>query len=131
MNTTQSTMNKQRGLSLIELMIAMVISSFLMLGVFEVFIGSSGTDRISHAFARVQENGRLAIDILTRNLRMTGYQGCIDPELIDMNIIANDPPTTDLTNESIRGWKAGDTDWDIASRPDELDFITGVPDGSD
>ncbi len=129
--TLDSNRSGQRGLSLIELMIALMISSFMMLGVFQVFLSSGGTDRLAHAFARVQENGRLSLDILTRNLRMTGYQGCIDPELIDMNIIANDPPTTDLTNESIRGWKSGDSEWDVANRPDELDFITGVPEGSD
>ena len=129
--TTYTNRVRQQGLSLVELMIALLISAFLMLGVFEVFIGSSGTDRIAHAYARVQENGRLAIDILTRNLRMTGYQGCIDPELVDMNIIANDPPTTDLTNESIHGWKEGSSDWQVINRPDELDFITDVAEGSD
>ncbi|MEH6650221.1 MAG: PilW family protein [Motiliproteus sp.] len=121
----------QQGLSLVELMIALMISTFMMLGVFEIYLGSGSTDRLAHAFARVQENGRLSMDILTRNLRMTGYQGCIDPELVDMNIIANSPPTTDLTNLSIRGWKSGDSAWDVANRPDELDFITGVPTGSD
>lgn len=129
--TSISTHRRQQGLSLVELMIALLISTFLMLGVFEVFLGSSGTDRIAHAYARVQENGRLAIDILTRNLRMAGYQGCIDPELVDMNIIANDPPTVDMNSESIRGWKENHSDWNIINRPDELDFITNVAEGSD
>jgi type IV pilus assembly protein PilW len=129
--STASAPRRQRGLSLVELMIALLISTFLMLGVFEVFLGSSGTDRLSHAYARVQENGRLAIDILTRNLRMAGYQGCIDPALIDMNIMANDPPTENLTGESIRGWKESHSHWNVINRPDELDFISGVADGSD
>ena len=128
----QAPINRQRGLSMVELMISLAVSTLLMLGVMEVFVSSSSTDKLSHAFARVQENGRLAMDILTRNLRMTGYQGCIDPELVDMNIIANDPPTTDLTNESIDGWKGGHSDWEnLTNRPDHLDFITGVPTGSD
>lgn len=131
MTTQEHNIRAQQGLSLVELMIALMISSFLMLGVFEIYLGSGSTDRLAHAFARVQENGRLSIDILTRNLRMAGYQGCIDPDLVDMNIIANDPPTTDLNNESITGWKSGDTAWSVANRPDELDFINDVPAGSD
>ena len=121
----------QHGVSLVELMIALVISSFMMLGVFQVFVGSSGTDRISHAFARVQENGRLAIDILSRSLRMAGYQGCIDSEVIDMNIIANNAPTFDLTNEAIIGYETDSSAWDVANRTDSLDIISGVHEGSD
>ena len=121
----------QRGLSLVELMIALVISTFMMLGVFQVFVGSSGTDRISHAFARVQENGRLSLDILSRSLRMAGYQGCIDTEVIDMNIIANNAPTFDLTNEAILGYETDSSAWDVINRSDAFDVISGVHDGSD
>ncbi|MCW8885235.1 MAG: prepilin-type N-terminal cleavage/methylation domain-containing protein, partial [Motiliproteus sp.] len=63
---------RQRGLSLVELMIALVVSSMLMLGVFQIFLGSSNTDRVARSYARIQENGRLAMDILTRNIRMAG-----------------------------------------------------------
>ncbi|WP_207063389.1 PilW family protein [Motiliproteus sp. SC1-56] len=122
---------RQAGLSLVELMIALVISTFLMLGVFEIFVGSSGTDRMAHAFARVQETGRLAMDILSRDLRMAGYQGCIDPVLVDMNIIADGAPTYDLTNDGIRGYETDHSHWDVANRNDDLDFISGVPEGSD
>lgn len=122
---------QQRGLSLVELMIALVISSFMMLGVFQLFVGSSGTDRISHAFARVQENGRLALDILSRNIRMAGYQGCIDSEVFDMNIIALNAPTFDLTNEAILGFETDHSQWDTANRTDALDVISGVHEGSD
>ncbi|MEH6814744.1 MAG: prepilin-type N-terminal cleavage/methylation domain-containing protein, partial [Motiliproteus sp.] len=105
----QPNYNKQQGVSLVELMISLVISSLLMLGVFEVFLGSSNTDRVAHAFARIQENGRLAMDILSRNVRMAGYQGCIDPALIDMNIIADNPPTIDLGNDGIKGYETDST----------------------
>lgn len=117
---------------MIELMIALLISTLLMLGVFEIFMGSSQNDRIAHAYARIQENGRLAIDILTRNLRMAGYQGCIDPEIIDMNIIADNAPTYDLTNDGIFGIETDDSSaWDVSNRNDQLDSITGVPVGTD
>ncbi|MEH6626100.1 MAG: PilW family protein [Motiliproteus sp.] len=127
----QPNYNKQQGVSLVELMISLVISSLLMLGVFEVFLGSSNTDRVAHAFARIQENGRLAMDILSRNIRMAGYQGCIDPALIDMNIIADDPPTIDLGNDGIKGYETDSTTWNTVNRNDDLDSITGVPSGSD
>ncbi|MCW9051524.1 MAG: PilW family protein [Motiliproteus sp.] len=122
---------RQRGLSLVELMIALVVSSMLMLGVFQIFLGSSNTDRVARSYARIQENGRLAMDILTRNIRMAGYQGCIDPALIDMNIIADDPPTIDLSNDGIMGYESDSTAWNVANRNDDLDSISGIPNGSD
>lgn len=122
---------KQQGLSMVELMVTLLISSLLMLGVFEIFLSSNQNNRYAHANARVQENGRLALDILTRNLRMAGYQGCIDPDLISMNIIANDPPTTDLSGSGVMGYESDDSSWDIGTRDSQLDGITGVPNGSD
>ncbi len=128
--------SRQQGVSLIELMIALSISTFLMLGVFEIFVGSSGTDRVAHAFARVQESGRLALDIMSRDLRMTGYQGCIDPAMVDMNIIADDAPTYDLGNEAISGYEAGTDAWtalvtDPSHELSKIPNASGIPTGSD
>ncbi len=47
------------GLSLVELMIALVISLVLMLGVIQVFIASQTASRLSEGASRVQENARL------------------------------------------------------------------------
>ncbi len=122
----------QQGLSLIELMIALAVSSFLVLGVFQIFIGSSNTDRVAESYSRIQENGRLAMDILTRNLRMAGYQGCIDPEQIDLHILADDPPTTDLGADGVRGYETDDSAWTTtANRQSPLGNITGERTGSD
>lgn len=128
---THTSLTQQSGLSMVELMITLLISSLLMLGVFEIFLSSNQNNRYAHASARIQENGRLAIDILTRNLRMAGYQGCIDPDLINMNIIANDPPTTDLSASGVMGYESDDSAWDIGTRDSQLDPITNIPNGSD
>ncbi len=112
---------RQRGVSLIELMIALTISVFLMLGVFQLFVGSSGTDRISHAFARVQETGRLALDILSRNIRMAGYQGCIDPATVDMNIIADNPPSFGAAYQGLLGYELDVTSGGVLEWSPSLD----------
>lgn len=67
----------QMGLSLIELMVAILISSILLLGVLELYINTSRTDRTSNELARVQENGRLVMELLAREARRAGYQGCV------------------------------------------------------
>lgn len=69
-------MKRQRGLSLIELMIAILISSLLLLGVVQLFSNTSATDRSNTALARVQESGRVALEIIGADARRAGYQGC-------------------------------------------------------
>lgn len=66
--------NQQRGFSLIELMIAMVIGLFLLLGVIQVFVGSRMTYQVHEGIGRIQENGRFAIEILSRQVRKAGFR---------------------------------------------------------
>lgn len=68
--------SRQRGLTIVEIMVAMVLSLILTAGVVEVFIGSKNTYRVNDALSRLQEDGRMALEFMTRDVRMAGYQGC-------------------------------------------------------
>lgn len=67
--------SRQRGLSLIELMIAMTIGVFLAGGAIAVFVSASATQRTNESIARMQEYGRYAMDVVKRDLRMAGFWG--------------------------------------------------------
>lgn len=71
---------RTRGVSLIELMIAIAIGSLLLLGLVQVFSASRAAYNTSESMARVQENGRFAIDYLQRDLRMAGHFGCVNDQ---------------------------------------------------
>lgn len=73
-------MTSQRGLSLIELMIALLLSAMLLWGVLQIFDSNRNTMRMQTAFARVQESGRFATDLLTKEIRMADYWGCVPDE---------------------------------------------------
>lgn len=66
----------QSGLTLIELMIAMVMGLFLLAGVLAVFVSSKQAYRTNDALARVQESGRFALEFLSRDIRNAGLSGC-------------------------------------------------------
>ncbi|WP_447753210.1 PilW family protein [Pseudomonas nicosulfuronedens] len=72
-------MKRQSGLSLIELMVAITISSILLLGVLQLFSDTSQTDKTNSALAQVQESGRIALEVIGADARRTGYQGCSSP----------------------------------------------------
>ncbi|MFA1726944.1 PilW family protein [Xanthomonas nasturtii] len=76
MRRATSDRTRTRGISLIELMIALVIGLVLLLGVIQVFAASKAAYRLSEGLARTQENARFAMDYLQRDLRMAGHFGC-------------------------------------------------------
>jgi len=66
----------QRGMSLVELLVALTISLVILGGIYQVFVSSTTTYRENEQFARLQENARFAMAIIGRDLRMAGYTGC-------------------------------------------------------
>ncbi len=66
--------HRQSGFSLIELMIAMLIGLFLLFGVVQIFMGSRLTYQAHEGIGRIQENGRFAIEIMSRQVRMAGFR---------------------------------------------------------
>ncbi|MCO1334830.1 PilW family protein [Microbulbifer sp. OS29] len=71
------TLSSNKGLSLIELLIGLLLSSLLLLGVLQIFQSNSDAIRMQNAFSRVQESGRFAMDMLSREVRQAGYWGCV------------------------------------------------------
>lgn len=79
MTNTGTSMNSrvcQKGLSLVELMISLALGLLIVLAVTYVFAGSRTNYRHQEAFSAVQESGRIALEVLTRDVRMAGYPGC-------------------------------------------------------
>lgn len=65
----------QSGMSLVELMVAMVIGLFLTAGVFTMFSMSSSNVTTTSQFNQLQENGRIALAIMERDLSQLGFMG--------------------------------------------------------
>lgn len=80
---------RQRGLTLIEIMVALVISLILTAGVIQIFTGSKQTYRFQEQLSRMQESGRFAIEMLSRELRSVGYDGCAGRSIDPVNTLNN------------------------------------------
>ena len=65
--------SEQRGLTLVELLVAMAIGLILLTGIFQVFLGSNSIYRTQDSLSRLQENGRFAIELLTQKVHLAGY----------------------------------------------------------
>jgi type IV pilus assembly protein PilW len=85
-------MMSQKGFTLIETMVAMVIGLFLVGGVITVFVNISNSNRIQENLSGMQENARFAFFFLNKDLRQSGYFGgpCVTGVASSVNNTLND-----------------------------------------
>ena len=83
---------RQRGLSLIELMVALAIGLFLIVGALTVFVQSQSTSQVNDSIARLQENGRYFFDVVEPDIRMARHWGLTTrSSLVAGRAAPNDP----------------------------------------
>jgi len=82
----------ERGLTLVELMIAMTIGLLLIAATTAMFVNSSMLRRQIESSADVIENGRYGLDVLSRELSLTGYYGTLGaPNGVTVSLCSTDP----------------------------------------
>lgn len=91
----------RNGFSLVELMVALVIGSILLGAVLLIFTSSKKTYDVQDQSARMQENGRYAIEVLLKDIRLAGYWGGnADRVIKTANSVAPTTSGCDATNWS-------------------------------
>lgn len=78
------------GFSLVELLVAMAVGLILMGGLYQVFVGSTGTYSMNERLSRMQENGRFALYVLRNEVLGAGYLGCLQ-DVGELTSTLNDP----------------------------------------
>ena len=81
----------QYGFSIIEMMIAIPLGLLVVAAVLQVFTASIQGVHLQNSFSRVQENGRMATQLMMRDIRGADYWGCAG----DIGAITNHLDTTD------------------------------------
>jgi type IV pilus assembly protein PilW len=67
--------SRQQGITLVELMVALAIGSFLMIGALQIYSQSRQAFTINESIARVQETAQFALDTIEADLRMSSNWG--------------------------------------------------------
>lgn len=84
--------NRQRGFTLVEILVALAIGALLTVGFVQIFSGSKKTYLVQDNLSRLQENGRFAMDFLSQDIRMAGFR-------------QNATPANPFTDDAIRGFE--------------------------
>lgn len=94
--TTQSVTNK-RGVSLVELLVALAICAVVVAGAYRFFINQTRAYAIQDQAIEAQQNVRLAVEILLRDLRMAGF----DDDTINSTVTITHPIIGPLRDDAI------------------------------
>ncbi len=117
----------QRGLTLIEVMIALGLGLLIVAALGYLFVGNRQAFRVQDSLARLQENGRYALEVLGQDLRMAGYIGCaevggkpgeVKPKIHHVDVVKKLLPAKSATEldtsdklESTHVLRGYDSDW--------------------
>jgi type IV pilus assembly protein PilW len=74
---------RMAGLSLIELMIAMVLGLIVMGAAFAVFMSNQNTFGANEGLNRMQENARVAFELMSRDIRAAGGSACSNMSVVE------------------------------------------------
>lgn len=77
-NLTRRQHYHQRGMSLIEVMVALAIGLVILTALGYFFLSSNQINRTTDDVSRMQENGRNALELLGRSIRQAGYRVDVD-----------------------------------------------------
>ncbi len=98
MQTRAYSLRHQTGLTLIELMVALAIGSFLIIGAFQIYNQSRQAFVVNESIARVQETAQFAMDTIEADLRMASNWGRNSRGLaVEGRSLVGDANPTDLT----------------------------------
>lgn len=127
------------GLSLVELMIALVLGALVISASLSVVVGSSQSRLVNAQYQQIQDSGRVAMKILADELRYAGYLAELTSVSLNSGmmsvsgVVGNDcvgPGTNDQTLPQPQG--AFVTVWaDTKSDNDRLSCVDGALNGSD
>ena len=107
MNMTSISRKNQAGLTMVELLVALAIGSFLIIGAVQIYNQSRQAFVVNESIARVQETAQFAMDTIEADLRMASNWGRTSRALaIDGRSVLGDPNPMSLPEptECGDGW---------------------------
>jgi type IV pilus assembly protein PilW len=122
---------RERGISLVELMVAITLALVILAVMSQVFIGSRATYTTEEGLARIQEEGRFTLDTLANDIRTAGYFGCgkmplNTPELVKSQVAAFTPSLIGVQGyRYVGGGVNVTTDWRDGSPTANNPFAAG------
>lgn len=116
-----------RGFSLVELMIALTLGLLVMTAAVALFITNKQVYVTNNGMGQVQDGTRIAFELMARDIRAAGLNGCGDPGRV-ANVLVNGPNDSSASpawwadiGNAIIGFDGGTTDPAVATATSSTD----------
>ncbi len=127
---------KQRGLSLIELMVAITIGLLILAALSSLFISQTNIRNELDKSNRMIDNGRYALELLSENIKLAGFYDsyapigatALTPTPCSLTDIINGTTNINVLLHHVQGYNAASASSTISSPPCSL---TSLKNGSD
>jgi type IV pilus assembly protein PilW len=124
-NSAGASLRCQRGVTLVELMVALALGLLITVAMLKVYVDASGLYRFNEGLARVQENGRFALEFIRRDARVAGFWGCYSDAPLTNQISATSDAWLDVAAGHITG-----TNDDGLNSADSITFRSATGSGT-
>ncbi len=94
-----------QGFTLVELMVALALGVMMSAATLQIFLNTKNLSGTEAAMSRMQETGRFGLNELVKDIRMVGYQGCADPNEIQIINIAEDLQGASFNSGELRAFE--------------------------
>ena len=84
----------QRGISIVEIMVGLAVGLVLLAGIASLVVGSRQTSRVERNLLEMQAIGRVAVELVSREVRKAGYRSNRERALRDIFPAAAAPFTS-------------------------------------
>ena len=141
-------MNRARGFSMVELMVAITLALVVTTGVVSVFVGSRSAYQATSGTAELTDGGRFALNFISNSVRTAGYLACSTSAHVVSTLNVGATPLAYSFNQALGGYEANNTGplqayavaappvagdpavghWKTSGAPPNLDpALTGLP----
>lgn len=125
---------KQRGLTLVELMLGLVLASFLALGIMEVLVGNLRSAKVSRDIGYTTEGGGFGMLLLKRYIQLAGYENYfqimdngndqVSNKIMTCNPVGTGGERCSADNQSGGAFDTLVIEYDPPNRADDEAFVT-------
>lgn len=119
MRPPATAIHRQRGLTLVELMIALVLGLLVIAAATAVYLSNRRAYTVNSALSTIQSNARIAYELIARDIRQAGTTGCgnFGNTAVD-SLLTNGPAAAapdwyadvDSTHPAVQGFDPGTSD---------------------
>ena len=114
------------GFTLVELMVAMLLGLIVIGGALSVFLAGQSTYTTNTALADVQENSRVAFEMLMQDLRAAGLTGCDNAAPVANVLQHQDTQWYANFGNAVHGYTGAQTDTAITTGTASGQRVTGT-----